>query len=112
MLVTVTSSTSGEIIMFAETARYLFEIAGKECVARGVFTREQLPDAIAKLQRAVANTRDELVESPYVEQGDDERDAQTAPRIGLAQRAHPLIELMERTRDNDGFVMWQAAKDF
>jgi hypothetical protein len=113
MLVTITSSTSGEIIMFAQTARHLFEITEKECMSRGVFTKEQLPDAITKLRRAVANAKDEPADNaPYAEQGKDADDDQSTPNIGLAQRAHPLIELMERTRDLDGFVMWQAAKDF
>ena len=36
MLVRLTSSTSGEIIMFAEHAHALFEWIGKETTARGV----------------------------------------------------------------------------
>ena len=51
MLVRLTSSTSGKMIMFAEHARVLFGWIGKECVARGVFTEEQLPEAIARLRR-------------------------------------------------------------
>jgi hypothetical protein len=30
----------------------------------------------------------------------------------LARRAHPFITLMELTRNEKGFVMWQAAQDF
>ena len=37
MLVTLTSSSSGEIIMFADVAQRLLTIAGKECTARGAF---------------------------------------------------------------------------
>ena len=48
MLVRLTSNTSGEMIMFAEHAHALFEWMGKESTARGVFTREQLPEAIAR----------------------------------------------------------------
>ena len=54
MLVRLTSSTSGDMIMFAEHARRLFEIVGKECTARGVFTCEQLPEAITRLKEAIA----------------------------------------------------------
>ena len=46
MLIRLTSSTSGEVVMFAKHARRLFEIIGKECTARGVFTFEQLPAAL------------------------------------------------------------------
>ena len=53
MLIKLTSNTSGEMIMFAEHAHQLFEIIGKECTATGVFTTEQLPEAIARLHQAV-----------------------------------------------------------
>jgi len=39
--------------MMADQVRRLFEIIGKRCTAQGVFTLEQLPDAIARLRRAV-----------------------------------------------------------
>jgi len=41
MLVKFTSSTSGQIMMFAPVARLLLELVGKECTARGVITTEQ-----------------------------------------------------------------------
>ena len=53
MLIKLTSSTSGEVVMFAKHARLLFEIIGKECTASGVFTFEQLPAALARLYQAV-----------------------------------------------------------
>lgn len=45
---------------------------------------------------------------------DDSNDDQKVdgPPIGLAPRAFPLIELLELTRKEDGFVLWEAAKDF
>lgn len=55
MLVKFTSSTSGQIMMFAQVARQMLEILGKDCNARGVITSEQLPDAIARLRGAVAD---------------------------------------------------------
>ena len=112
MLVTFTSSTSGEIMMFAEIARHLFEIIGKARTARGVFTLEQLPEAIEKLRQAIAAEKGRMPapSSPVDKSG--EAESQDTPGIGLAQRAHPLIALMELTHHEGGFVMWLAAKDF
>lgn len=109
MLVTFTSSTSGEIMMFAEIARHLFEIIGKECTARGVFTLEQLPEAIEKLRQAIESEKGRaLAASPPA----DKIESWSAPGIGLAQRARPFIALMELTCREGGFVIWLAAKDF
>ena len=123
MLVKLTSNTSGEMIMFAEHARRLFDIIGKECTARGVFTKEQLPDAIARLRQAVQADRSEQQSKEHLDQRDgvDERDedeeraeARKAGRIGvsLGQRAQPLINLLEWTNKEGGFILWEAEHDF
>ena len=123
MLVRLTSSTSGEMIMFAEHARWLFDIIGKVSTARGVFTKEQLPEAIARLKQAVAEDKLAQQASERQEQldGADEKDedeevveARKAGRIGvnLAQRAQPLINLMEWTNKEGGFILWEAERDF
>lgn len=113
MLVKFTSNTSGQIMMFAPVARQLLEIIGKDCSARGVITCEQLPDAIQKLRLATdGNTSGQAAaaQSPDGESADDE--AAEGAHIGLGQRAYPLIELLEWTRKEDGFILWEAAKDF
>ena len=86
MLVRLTSNTAGEMIMFAEHARRLFEIIGKECTARGVFTKEQLPEAIHCLRRAVHEERLAQQAIDRAEQGD-------ATMIG------ELLELMRHPYD-------------
>ena len=119
MLVRLTSSTSGEMIMYAEHLCQLFKIIGKECTARGVFTAEQLPEAIARLQFAVHEENVALHDaaSKANEEGlDDEQtnEDHKSGRVGvhLAQRAHPLIKLMEWTLKEEGFILWETGKDF
>lgn len=125
MLVRLTSNTSGEMIMFAEHAHILFEWMGKETTARGVFTKEQLPEAIARLHQGVEEEKlaaRRLAEERQVEaghtQGEDEAEAEegkdkhTEESVKLAQRAQPLIHLMEWTLKEGGFIIWEAAEDF
>ena len=112
MLVKLTSSSSGEIIMFSDVAHRLFEIAGKKCTARGVFTKEQLPDTIEKLSQAVDAEKAML--RPINEQNEEmsDEEKQSLPKISLAQRAHPFLALMKLTQKENGFLTWQAANDF
>ena len=140
MLVRFTSSTSGEIIMFAEHAHALFEWIGKETTARGVFTAEQLPEAIDRLRRGVeeekAAARRLAEELPANEGksrmrddeadedeengdgGDDEDDGNEKKKktlkvkVSLGQRAQPLINLMQWTLKEEGFILWEASSDF
>lgn len=122
MLVKLTSSASGEIIMFAKDAHQLFEIIGKERTARGVFTKEQLPEARAKLQHAVDEEKSALREAERRareggvvdehEKEDDEDHKSGRVGINLGQRAHPLIHMMELTQKEEGFIVWEAPGDF
>lgn len=128
MLVRLTSSTSGEIIMFAEHAHALFEWIGKETTARGVFTKEQLPEAIARLRHGVEEERaaaKRLAEEKRInaeknknqddeedESDDDERKKEPEETVSLGQRAQPLINMMQWTLKEEGFIIWEASRDF
>lgn len=105
MLVKFQSSTSGEIMMFAETARTLLAVLKKECTSRGVITLEQLPDEIALLRAAVE--RDQSAGRT-----NDESDQDKELPVGFSQRATPLLELLQRTLKREGYVMWEAPGEF
>lgn len=108
MLVRFESNVAGEMLMFAEVARRLLQIAGKECSARGVILAGQVPEIVARLRAAVAADRAQAQPAPA---GDEAPDS--PPPVGLGQRVQPFIELLELTaRDKDGFVVWEAPRDF
>ena len=132
MLVRLTSSTSGEVVMLAEHLRGLLEVLDKDCTARGIFTLEQLPPTIAKLKTLVEADRQaahlyeqakiqaenqagkmagEAAENEVEEEAEDDETADETP-IWLGQRAVPLLHLMERTLREKGFILWQADRDF
>jgi len=109
MLVTFTSSETGEILMFSEAAKQLLESIGKETTALGTFTQAEMAAAAAALRKAVEGS------SPPPE--DDELGAdgkKKEPVVGLSQRAWPLIDMLERTaRGAPGAnIVWRAASDF
>lgn len=117
MLVRLTSSTSGEVLMFAEHAHRLFEVIGKECTARGVFSEEQLAGAIAALRRAVDDERHAARsggegQQPQAEDDEEVGDNEPEEKVGLGQRAVPLIRLMQQTLKEKGFILWEASADF
>ena len=121
MLVRLTSSAAGELILFAQHAHALFATIGKECTARGVFTKEQLPEAIERLNRAaeedklsarLAQMEAGSKEDPKHEQDEDDKDKDARDTVHLHQRAHPLVRFMELTLKENGFILWEADKDF
>ena len=116
MLVRLTSSTSGEMIMIAEHAHDLFGWMDKKCVAHGVFTEEQLPEAIARLYQGIEKEKQTEMkiepENQKTNAEDKKKEVFLDEIISLEKRAQPLIRLMERTLKEKGFITWEATTDF
>lgn len=107
MLVTFTSSETGELLMFAEPARILLRAVGKETLARGSFTRAEMAAAAETLRQAVARA-----ETPPAQESEEEGSSE--PVVAIGQRAWPFIDMLERTAKGgaEANIVWQAAADF
>jgi len=108
-LVVFRSKAAGEIFMFAETARRIFDILDRTEAPRGVITAEQVPDALARLSAAVEEEKEQLkVAQQRIEdaerRGDDE--AAAARAITLGQRAFPLLEMLRAAAKKKVDVTW------
>ncbi|GAA4324031.1 DUF1840 domain-containing protein [Pigmentiphaga soli] len=107
MLVTFRSKAAGEVIMLAEHAKPLLELAGKsfdgQLDPRGVFTPEQLPAAITGIERALG-----LEKRPQFDEDDPEQAALAARYVSLKQRAFPLLDMLRAARDKGVNVTWES----
>jgi hypothetical protein len=103
MLITFKSKACGDVMMFGEVAHKLMEAMGKEPAEKGIVTVEQLPEAIARLKRfaEAERARDASLPPP-----DREEEVRRGPRVGLAQRAFPLIEMLELSLEAEQPVIW------
>lgn len=106
MLVKFLSSETGELIMFAEAAGPLLRAIGKECTARGTFTREQMMPAAVLLREAVARGEGTLPD-------EDKEDGGEKP-VAMRARAWPLVDMLERTSQGGAKanIVWEAAAPF
>lgn len=112
MLVQFESSETAEVLMFAETARVLLQLVGKETTARGVFTQPEMLAAAAALRQATKEAPDLPDDEEEVESGTGAK--RKEPMVSLRQRAWPLIDMLERTaRAGTGAsIVWAAPEDF
>jgi hypothetical protein len=102
MIVTFKSKASGDVIMFGDAAHKLMQIMGKDADPTGIITPEQLPGAIAALKAAIEKDRQQP--GP-----DEEKEAEKpvmARTVTLAQRAVPLLELLEWAQKKSTPVTW------
>ena len=78
----------------------LLRIVGKEPAARGIIEAAALPAAIEALEAAAEADRRERGG-----EDDGEHDPKE-PRVGLAQRAWPLIDMMKRAQADKNDIVW------
>jgi rubrerythrin len=107
-LVVFRSKAAGEIFMFAETARRIFEILGRSEAPRGVITAEQVPEALEKLTAAVEAEKAELKAAADEAEAADKQGAGGVSEraITLAQRAFPLLEMLRAAEKSRVDVTW------
>lgn len=105
MLITFQSRAAADVIMFGDNAKEMLRILGKDPESRqGIFTVEQLPAAIITLRSAIAENKAHHSGSADTEE-DADRTGMGAP-VSLAQRAYPLLEMMEYAQKEQQPVTW------
>lgn len=105
MLFKFKSKATGDLIMLEGNGRRVLEIMGKSPEAKGIILPEQMHAGIAALQAAIAD--EELQHKQTVDQALDKREA--APQfdpIGLRQRAHPFIAMLQVCAKADKEIVW------
>ncbi|MCK9388188.1 MAG: DUF1840 domain-containing protein [Sulfuritalea sp.] len=112
MIVTFQSPASGDVIMFGDVAKRMMEIMGKDASDKGIVTVEQLPAAIARLKAAIEEDKQQRAglqeeDLPQTEKvGGDGTAQNSRPFVTLAQRAVPLLELLEWSLKKKKPVVW------
>ncbi|HEX8989045.1 MAG TPA: DUF1840 domain-containing protein [Rhodocyclaceae bacterium] len=101
-MITFRSEVGPDIMMFNDVAHQMMQLMGKEQTDRGVVTVEQLPGSIARLKTAAALDKAQHGD-PL---NDEDEESEAARPVGLAQRAVPLIELLEISLARQKPVTW------
>jgi len=109
MLIVFKSDAAADVIMFGEVAKKLIAAIGKDPEAsKGIITVAQLPEAAARLRVLIEEEKARAAAQPE----EDEADAREAGRSGigapvnLAQRAWPLLEMLEYSIKEGVPVVW------
>jgi len=112
MLFVFKSDASADVIMFGEAARKLLAIVGKDPEdAKGIITVAQLPDAIARLNAAIEADKARQAARRAEEEEEEEEEVEAgrtgiAAPVSLAQRAWPLLDMLQLSRKESVPVVW------
>jgi hypothetical protein len=103
MIITFRSAAAGDVIMFGDVAKRMMELMGKRVTDEGIVTLEQLPDAIAGLRAAIAEDK---ARRAGLQDDDEDQPSGTPAGVSTAQRAVPLLELLEWAQKKGKPVTW------
>jgi hypothetical protein len=101
MLYRFKSKTTSDLIMLEPTARRILEIIGKTPDAKGIILVAQMPEAIDRIEKAIAKEKaGRLVAMPNNDGNEKE-----AP-LGLSQRARPFVDVLGRCHHAGCDLVW------
>ena len=101
------SKATGDLIMMGPNGDALLRALGREPAAKGIIEPQHMAQAIAAIERAVAD--DEAArQAAGAGQADDAGDAATPGRdgVGLRQRLWPMHEMLKRASAANEAVVW------
>lgn len=109
MLITFKSDAAADVIMLGEHAKKLIAIIGKDPEdPKGIVTVVQLPEAIMRLKAAIEEDKARRAEPTEAEEEAAAEQGKTgmAAPVGLAQRAWPLLDMLEYSQKEGVPVVW------
>ncbi len=108
MLVTFSSKAGADVLMLSQHAKPLLKLIGKlngpELETRGVWMPEQLGEAIALLEAAIAQEK-----TANTDEDPDEPIHPLAQPVSLRQRSFTLLDLFRRAQQKNLPVLWEAS---
>lgn len=101
MLVTFSCPAYADVTMFGDVALRMLKMMGHSDTVPGALLAEDVKDALARLETALAAQR----ASPEPEIETDWEDEE--PEVSIAHRATPLVELLHAAVREECNVMWE-----
>lgn len=107
MLIKFKSKAGGDVIMLGKSGKEILKLLGKDADdSKGIFTADQLPDAITTLKQAIV--LDKAVPDTSQTEKPLANDYDTVDDIRMYQRAVPVLELMKRALQEETYVTWEV----
>ncbi len=109
MLITFTSKSSADVLMYEVHAKPLLDLLDKD-IQRGVITAEETTEAIARIESAITDSKrlpDTSNQGTASGNADDDFGGQMSDSgVSFGARAFPLLEMLRAAQRDKQFVMW------
>jgi hypothetical protein len=88
--------------MFESVGLQLIKLMGHSGAVPGAVAAEDLPGALQRLEQSLADPDRRLTEND----DDAKRDEDRAPRVSMANRALPLLDMLKAAIKEGDYIIW------
>ncbi|VWC41187.1 hypothetical protein BLA15816_07077 [Burkholderia lata] len=106
VMITFKSKAAQDLDVLKDFAVYVLGLVGKQLGERGVITHDELDHAIAKLEGAVAQAKQERAEHAGHFHEDEADHAHHEVPPSLAQRVAPFLTMLREAKAGEADVHW------
>ena len=103
------SKADADLIMMGPVGDQILRIVGREPARKGIIRTSDIGAAMGALEAAIA-AEEAAARKPRSARdggpGEPNDDADGSPRVGLAQRAWPMLEMMRRSLAERVDIVW------
>lgn len=108
MLMTFRSDASANITMFGSVGLQLVDMMGYGKSTSGAVKAEDIPAVLERLHSGLSQETASTIQPEQDDKDEGDDDAPQEPPISLANRAKPLIDMLNAAIDRDCSVMWES----
>lgn len=99
MLIVFESNAHTDITMFADIAKSLIKMMGHSGTIPSAIAAKDIPDALERLKKGLAEDSSEETQKPENEDEDEEE-------VSMSGRAFPLVEMLKAAAEENEPIMW------
>lgn len=113
MLITFKSPVAGDVAYVGPIGERFLKIMGRSRNVPGAIPAEEVPEALAMLRRELKRIEEQEKAANEIQQerlSGQSRDSEKEPAerpVPIANRAHPLIRLLEKSAEAESEVIWE-----
>lgn len=109
MLVTFKSKAAADVLMYEEHAKRILDLFEKD-VKRGILTAAELPQAVARLESEIEESRRRADAAQAERDAQAEESDEEVPPfkqgVTFSARAYPLLEMLRAAQKTGQDVVW------
>ena len=106
MLIIFSSNATGDITMFGDVAEHMLELMGHSGTIPSAIAAKDVPAVLERLKAAIAAQNKEGHDDDNMDVVDTEEDEEE-PKVSIAGRAFPLIQMLSKAAEEGCSVMWR-----